>query len=212
MQKIGSYIPLAITIAGGFIISILALLKLMSLPAGSAKVLACLIVLVYFLWKLLESKITVAETSMGANNDRGTVELCAVVEIGLLVAVFNCSTRVWFPAALVGLVLMGAGLLMRFTAIAALGSGYSLRIRDIKNHIVDTGPYGFVRHPSYLGTLIVHTGLVFVFPGVLPLLFLLLWYVAVFIRAVTEDRFLKKNKAYEAYSKQITPMIFPGIY
>ncbi len=212
MQKISSYTPLAITIAGGFFIIILSILKLTSLPAGPAKVLACLIVLVYFLWKLIESKITVGETAMGENNDRCTVEMCAGVEIGLLVMVFTCSTGVCFVPAIVGLIIICAGLLMRFTAILALGEGYSLRIRAIKNSVINTGPYGFVRHPSYLGTIMVHTGLVFVFPGILPILILLLWYAVVSIRAVTEDRFLMNDNRYEEYSKQTTRLLFPGLF
>ncbi len=211
MQKISSYIPLVITIAGGFFITILAIMKLIAEPSGPAKILACLTVLIYFLWKILESKITIAETSKGENNDKGTVEMCAAVEIGLLVTVFAYSANAWFPAAVTGIIIICIGLLMRFTAIAALGDGYSLRIREIKNSVVNVGPYRFVRHPSYLGTIIVHTGLVFIFPGILPVLFLALWYGAVTVRAVTEDRFLMNNKNYQEYTKETTRMLFPGL-
>lgn len=211
MNRIRSYLPLAITLVGGLVIILLALMKLVAEPAGPGKILACLTVLLYFSWKVLESKITVAEASLGDNHDKGTVELCAAVEIGLLASVFLKSAPVWFPVASVGLALMAAGLVIRFTAIAALGESYSLRIRSIKGPVVAVGPYRWVRHPSYLGTLIVHTGLVFVFPGVLPFVFLGLWYLAVTVRARTEDRFLMADDRYVIYSTQTTRMMFPGI-
>lgn len=211
MNRIRSYTPLAITIAGGVLITILALLRLVAEPAGPGRILAWGTVILYFSWKVLESKITVAETLGGENHDKGTVELCAAVEIGLLISVFLKSGPVWFPAAVLGLAVIVAGLVIRFSAIAALGEGYSLRIRAIKGPVVSVGPYGWVRHPSYLGTLIVHTGLVLVFHGVLPFLFLGLWFVAVMVRATTEDRFLMSDTRYANYSTQTTRMMFPGI-
>ncbi|MFH2094131.1 MAG: methyltransferase [Bacteroidota bacterium] len=212
MNKIRLYIPLVITVIGGFVIGILAMLKLWAEPFGASKILACMVVIIYFLWKILESKITVSETTKGENNDKGTVEMCAAVEIGLLVSVFAYSKNVWLPSAIAGLILIATGLLIRFAAIAALDDGYSLRIREIKNKVVKAGPYRLIRHPSYLGTVIVHTGLVFVFPGILPMILLVAWYAAVFVRAATEDKFLMKNKDYKIYSKQTSRMLFPGLY
>lgn len=210
MKKIKSYIPLVITIAGGLFIGVLALLKLYAEPPGTAKVLAILVVTIYLFWKILESKITVSETTKCEDNDKGTVEMCAAVEIGLLITVFAYSSNVWLPSAVVGLILIFFGLVIRFSAIAALGDGYSLRIRKIENEIVQYGPYHFIRHPSYLGTVIVHTGLVLVFPGLMPVLLLVLWYGAVLIRATTEDKFLMKNKDYKIYSENTPWMLFPG--
>ncbi|MCP4748141.1 MAG: hypothetical protein GY874_18700 [Desulfobacteraceae bacterium] len=211
MNQIRSYTPLLITLIGGLLITVLAMLRIAKEPFGPGKILACLTVVIYFLWKIIESRITVAETSQGQNHDKGTVEMCAAVEIGLLAAVFLKSAPVNSALATAGLSVMAVGLALRFAAIAALGKDYTLRIRAISDLVVDIGPYSWVRHPSYLGTLIVHTGLVLVFPGVAPFLFLALWFFAVTFRALIEDRFLMQNRMYKIYSTHTKQLIFPGL-
>lgn len=58
-----------------------------------------------------------------------------------------------------GLLLMAIGILIRQWAIAVLGRFFSPRVRVLEDHrVVDTGPYRFVRHPSYTGALVTMLG------------------------------------------------------
>jgi protein-S-isoprenylcysteine O-methyltransferase Ste14 len=59
-----------------------------------------------------------------------------------------------------GIFLMFLGILVRQWAIAVLGRFFSLTVRVAEDHrVVEKGPYGVVRHPSYTGVLITFIGL-----------------------------------------------------
>jgi len=52
------------------------------------------------------------------------------------------------------------GILVRQWAIAILGRFFSLTVNVVEGHqVVDKGPYGLIRHPSYTGVLITFIGL-----------------------------------------------------
>jgi protein-S-isoprenylcysteine O-methyltransferase Ste14 len=58
-----------------------------------------------------------------------------------------------------GVVLMVIGILFRQWAIFILGHFFTFTVSVQKNHaVVDHGPYGLVRHPSYLGLLLIILG------------------------------------------------------
>lgn len=63
------------------------------------------------------------------------------------------------PFAAIGLGVQLAGLATRAWSMRSLGSFYSrtLRVQD-EQHVVDTGPYRWVRHPGYAGSLLVWLG------------------------------------------------------
>jgi len=59
-----------------------------------------------------------------------------------------------------GLVLVAAGIGLRAWSIATLGRFFQYRIRIQPGHrVVTSGPYRYVRHPSYTGIALVLTGI-----------------------------------------------------
>src|SRR5579875_169020 len=59
----------------------------------------------------------------------------------------------------IGVPAMAGGLFLRSWATRVLGSSYTRTLRvDAGQHLIDRGPYSFVRHPGYLGTFLVWIG------------------------------------------------------
>jgi protein-S-isoprenylcysteine O-methyltransferase Ste14 len=68
-------------------------------------------------------------------------------------------TGVW-PLFGLGLVLMAAGIAIRWWAIIVLGRFFTPDVRVQSDQtVVDRGPYRWVRHPSYSGLIICFAGL-----------------------------------------------------
>jgi protein-S-isoprenylcysteine O-methyltransferase Ste14 len=93
--------------------------------------------------------------------------------------------------------------------LGRLWSGFVTLKED--HHIVDTGPYGLVRHPIYTGVIAAGliTALVRASPGAMLGCVLLGFGFAMVAR--TEERFLKAQlgaEAYDAYSRRV-PMLLP---
>lgn len=62
----------------------------------------------------------------------------------------------WLAA---GLCLMGAGVEVRIWAIDTLGPWFTYDVRvELGQHLVTTGPYRWMRHPSYTGALLAAAG------------------------------------------------------
>jgi protein-S-isoprenylcysteine O-methyltransferase Ste14 len=79
--------------------------------------------------------------------------------------------------------------------------------------VVDTGPYGLVRHPIYSG--IIFAALVTALLRASPLAFVgfALFAVGFAMTAAIEERFLRQQlgvDAYDAYSRRV-PMLVPGL-
>ena len=110
---------------------------------------------------------------------------------------------------------MIAGLLIRTWAVLTLGDLFTMHISVRENHsIIRSGPYAFVRHPSYLGAFIV-----FVSTAVL----LHAWFSAALTAAVLALAFARRIRReeevlgkefgddYESYRRQVA-MILPGVW
>ena len=60
---------------------------------------------------------------------------------------------------LIGLVLFVLGLIVRWVAIIHLGRFFTVNVAIAHDHqLITTGPYRYVRHPSYTGTLLIFLG------------------------------------------------------
>ena len=119
-------------------------------------------------WALLEVGLRVREAVQGKGGrkrDRGTRVLIAV-SLGAAIALASAATSVaptsGIPVAVqaIGVVVMWLGLATRFWAVAALGGAFRTTVEvDPDQAVVTTGPYRWIRHPSYAGLLLIVAGL-----------------------------------------------------
>jgi protein-S-isoprenylcysteine O-methyltransferase Ste14 len=115
-------------------------------------------------WALLELGLRVRERRQGkgsAARDRATRALVAV-SLGAAIApaaLTATTSRDAGPQRAAGLIVMWLGLAIRVWAIATLGRAFRTTVEvDPEQAVVATGPYRWVRHPSYTGLLLIVTG------------------------------------------------------
>jgi protein-S-isoprenylcysteine O-methyltransferase Ste14 len=105
-----------------------------------------------------------AASSLAAGEeDRGTTRLIvaayAVAGLAPPVLLALGARRLPRPVAWLGLGAEAAGLGLRAWSMTVLGSSYSRTLRTGESQgLVDDGPYGVVRHPGYLGSMLTWTG------------------------------------------------------
>jgi protein-S-isoprenylcysteine O-methyltransferase Ste14 len=103
----------------------------------------------------------------GSRADRGSYALVYVTTAAGIVAAFALAgwhggaIRDWrWPVFVLGMFLMAAGVAIRQWAVALLGAFFTVDVRvHAEQAVVDTGPYRWVRHPSYTGLLITFAGI-----------------------------------------------------
>jgi protein-S-isoprenylcysteine O-methyltransferase Ste14 len=123
--------------------------------------------------------------------------------------------RLWTVPSVLGWLLFAAaaaGLAFTWWARLHLGTLWSGNVtRKADHRIIDTGPYGLVRHPIYTGLMAalyataLDDGTVFALIGALVLT------VAFYIKARLEERFLSEELGMESYGqyKRRVPMLLP---
>lgn len=112
-------------------------------------------------------------------------------------------------------VLFVAGLALRWYAIVYLGRLFTVNVAIAVDHpVIDSGPYRYIRHPSYSGALLVFLGLGLSFGNVVSLLLLVvLPWLALSRRMGIEERALVRalGEPYGRYMAR-TKRLIPGLY
>jgi protein-S-isoprenylcysteine O-methyltransferase Ste14 len=157
---------------------------------------------------------TASHHDLGAESPSRVLTLAALVmliasyyPVGLAVVWTSPPALRWAMFALVA-----AGLLFTWAARLHLGPLWSSTSAPTEDHrIVDTGPYGIVRHPVYAGLLLaviataIERGRIEAIAGALVLI------AGVSLRAKLEERFLRRDlgdDAYTSYRRRV-PMLLP---
>ena len=119
-------------------------------------------------WAVFELGLRVRESVQskgGTGQDRATRILIAAaiggaIVVAMLTANRASSLRIPVPHRAAGLIVMWLGLAIRVWAVAALGRAFRTTVEvDPDQGIVSSGPYRWVRHPSYTGLLLIMAGL-----------------------------------------------------
>ncbi|TLN07109.1 isoprenylcysteine carboxylmethyltransferase family protein [bacterium] len=122
-----------------------------------------------------------------------------------------------FPLAveMVGLALIVAGYVFGSYAftVNAFFSG-TVRIQEERGHrVVSSGPYGWVRHPGYLGSLVASLGMPLLLDSAWAFIPVIVFGVFYILRTRLEDRFLHENlPGYREYAQHVRYRLFPGIW
>ncbi len=183
---------------------------------GRARLLGILLLVLYGVWNVIEARFTVKDAAKGRSPlDKNSFELYALGRTATFYTAIGLPVlwREVPPTAYLGIALLICGALLRLQAIATLGRHYSHEVRLNTDHeVVRRGPYRFVRHPSYLGMLLAHLGLVlFYFNYVALGAFVGLFVPAVTFRILVEERALMSVPGYDEYSrrtKRLLPLLW----
>ena len=168
-------------------------------------------------WAVFELVLRLSERLAGrggAAHDRGTRALIGI-SLGAAIAIaFVIGSRSAGAYGL-GLGAMWLGLALRLWAVAALGRAFRTTVEvDSEQAVVSTGPYRWVRHPSYSGLLLIVAGCGLAAGGWLALpvcaavaLPAMLWRVQVEEAELTRvlgDRY----RAYQARTRRLLPGVW----
>ncbi len=150
--------------------------------------------------------------------DRGSSALIVAAYALAVAAVsthFLPTAELGRVAAWVGVAAGILGFVIRIWAMRVLGEFYTRRlVTTAHQHVVQAGPYRLVRHPGYLGSLLVWTGAAAASGNALCLgVVVLLLAIAYSYRIRTEERMLVEalGSAYEEYrsrSWRLVPFVF----
>lgn len=145
----------------------------------------------------------------------------ALLTGGLLLAVPAHSAwamHLWWPGhvqAWLLVLLAAAGFAFAWWARLHLGRLWSSSV-TIKpdHHIVDTGPYGLVRHPIYTGLLLAVLATVLIKGGLLGIGGGVIILAGIIVKARLEEGFLREDlgrEAYDSYARRV-PMLVPFLH
>jgi protein-S-isoprenylcysteine O-methyltransferase len=163
-----------------------------------------------------------AKAGEARDTDRGSLRLLWIVIGSSSFLAFNAVYV--FPAARVGagfvvrylgVMLFVVGLSIRWYSIIHLGRFFTVNVAIAANHrLIDTGPYRFVRHPSYTGALMAFLGLGLCLDNWASLLIMTVPVLLVFLwRMRVEEAALLQGlgDVYRDYMSR-TKRLIPGVY
>ena len=217
-SKIQNFKPLILSISLISLIFLLSYIRInnQSIWKDSIINFDMIIILVYLLWIIFESRISIKEKDKGnKTSDHGTLEFYAISQACTFLSALWVKT-VWLSPNFIhflGVLIFLSGIFIRYWAITTLGNYYSHIVRKVHDHIIiETGPYKLIRHPAYLGMIIGHLGIVLYFFNLITLLIFIFAFIpAVILRIFVEEKTLFKIGGYSNYAenrKRLIPLIW----
>lgn len=183
-----------------------------------------LILLLAYLFLLSEVLLAFVKRSrkkrVKIRGDRGSlIALYAVFTLcmtaGFMFAEFRSHGWPYYLIVSTGLFIYLAGLIIRWTSIIQLKNAFTVDVAINKEHDLKTdGLYKIVRHPSYLGLLMVFTGLALSMNGIYSFFIITCpVFLVIMYRIHVEEKVLTEafGEAYLDYSKK-TRKIIPLFY
>jgi protein-S-isoprenylcysteine O-methyltransferase Ste14 len=187
--------------------------------------LARIVPVVNFVWLLSELALIVftrQNQSRALPRDRGSrtlfwcVIVAGIVAGNLVQAVSSAAIRIpetWLLG--VSLLLLAAGLVIRWTAILTLGRFFSTSVAIQQHHrLIRTGLYRLVRHPSYSGLLLLFIGMALSFGNWLSFAVIVIPFLgALLYRIQVEESSLREalGQDYVEYCRS-TKRLLPGLF
>jgi len=155
-----------------------------------------------------------------SNRDRRSLLLLWLVIGGSMTYTSITEHRHTWPlpgdaGLITGIIIFGLGFIIRWTAIVQLGKMFTVNVAIHKDHSLNTkGLYKIVRHPSYLGLLMILAGIGFSMNSILNMLIIIIpCFLALSFRISVEEAALTDNfgEQYRNYKRRVARLI-PWVY
>jgi protein-S-isoprenylcysteine O-methyltransferase Ste14 len=146
--------------------------------------------------------------------------LYILITVGYALSFSIGATRIgrmnhWDVFFAVGVVLALAGLTIRVRSMLTLKQYFTYSVAQIENHkLVETGLYKIIRHPGYLGQLMIFAGIAIALSNWLAVLLMMIPVTIGYIyRIRVEEGFMIEQMGesylnYQRRTKRIIPMIY----
>ena len=181
-------------------------------------------IIVGLCWLLSEiflNRLARSKNPDSKERDRGSMQLIWTAIIfsipaGILCAIYiNARISGTLILPWIGLALILAGMAIRFIAIRTLGRFFTVNLAiHPDQHIIQTGPYRYIRHPSYAGSLLSFLGFALTLDNWLSLAVIVIPVFATFMnRILIEEKLLLQQfgQEYNEYMKGSGRLI-PWVY
>jgi protein-S-isoprenylcysteine O-methyltransferase Ste14 len=146
--------------------------------------------------------------------------LYGLITLGYALSFSIGATRIgriyyWNTFFAIGMALFVIGLMIRIHSILTLKQYFTYSVAKVENHkIIETGLYKFIRHPGYLGQLIIFIGISTSISNWLSILVMMIPIILGYLyRIKVEERFMLEQLGedylnYQERTKRLIPMIY----
>jgi protein-S-isoprenylcysteine O-methyltransferase Ste14 len=165
-------------------------------------------------WQRQKSKIV-------SKGDKGSLWVLIIsITIGYLLSFFIATTKIgriyhWNILFASGILIIIVGLMIRIISIKTLKQYFTYSVTKSENQeIIEKGFYKFIRHPGYLGQLLIFAGISISLSNWLSVIFMLLsTFIGYMNRIKVEEQFMldQMGDIYFNYQKR-TKKLIPKIY
>jgi protein-S-isoprenylcysteine O-methyltransferase len=184
--------------------------------------LAACLGLIYLVSEVLLIVARRSGKNADSTKDAGSLRFLWIIILASISLGVNMSRR-WPVAALphqhlfaaLGVVIFVAGLILRWYSIIQLGRFFTVNVAIAEDHqLIESGPYRWVRHPSYTGALLAFLGFGLSLGNWLALLVIMVpIFLAFAYRMNVEERALMgalgdRYASYARRTKRLVPFIY----
>jgi protein-S-isoprenylcysteine O-methyltransferase Ste14 len=175
----------------------------------------------YGLFEIFMSRRLRNKRNISESGDKGSIWLLIIaISIGYWLSFFIASTKIgriyhWNTFFVIGSLLEIIGLIIRVNSILTLKNQFTYSVSRIENHeLIETGLYKNLRHPGYLGQLIIFLGISASLSNWLSVLFMIVPVSLGYLNRIKiEEKFLieqmgQKYIDYQKRTKRLIPMVY----
>jgi protein-S-isoprenylcysteine O-methyltransferase Ste14 len=177
--------------------------------------------ILYVFFEIFMSRRQRSERKISESGDRGSLWLLSLsITSGYWLSFIIAYTRIgriyhWNTLFFLGCILVFIGLIIRVASILTLKKHFTYSVAKIENHeLIETGLYKNIRHPGYLGQLIIFLGISTCLSNWLSVLFMIIPVLLGYLNRIrVEEKFMveQMGQSYLAYQKR-TKKLIPMIY
>jgi protein-S-isoprenylcysteine O-methyltransferase len=156
-----------------------------------------------------------------SSRDQGSLRLLyGLITVAYMLAYAVAATKLgriyaWNSLFATGMVLFVIGLVIRTLAILTLKQAFTYSVATVEGQkIVQTGLYKWIRHPGYLGQLIIFLGIAISLSNWLSIIVMMIPILPGYLyRIQIEEKFMLEQigqdyRSYQARTKRLIPMIY----
>ena len=160
-------------------------------------------------------------STVTGSGDKGSLWLLYIlITIGYVLSFSAGATKIgriypWDTYFVVGIVLIAIGLFIRIQSIMTLKKQFTYTVSKVENYkLIETGMYKWIRHPGYLGQIIIFIGIPTSFANWLSVILMIIPVLVGYIyRIRVEEKFMieqmgTKYLDYQKRTKRLIPMIY----